>query len=85
MPFHTVTSYIARVNEDNCIGCGTCVERCPMQAIELSNDDKAIVDDNMCIGCGVCAHLCPQDPKGISLERTGFRKVFVPPPKVKTN
>jgi len=83
LPFHTLTSYIAQVNEDLCIGCETCIEKCPMEAIELSDYDKAQINEEKCIGCGVCAHFCPQDPKAISLNRTGFRNVFVPPPKIK--
>ncbi|MFX1275063.1 MAG: ATP-binding protein [Promethearchaeota archaeon] len=85
MPLHTVTSYIAEVNEEECIGCETCIERCPMEAIQLSDDNKAEVNEEKCIGCGVCAHFCPQEPKAISLRRTGFRNVFVPPPRIHTS
>jgi len=84
LPFHTLTSYIAQVDDDQCIGCETCIEKCPMDAIELSDEDKAKINEDKCIGCGVCAHFCPQDPKAITLHRTGPRNVFVPPPRVKT-
>jgi len=76
MPFHTITSYIAKVKEDDCVGCGTCVEKCPMETIDLE-DAIAIINENKCIGCGVCAHHCPEG--AIYLERTGPRNVFVPP------
>ena len=78
MPYHCNTSYLAQVNEEDCIGCGTCVKMCPMEAIQLHNA-VAIIDENKCIGCGVCVHHCPED--AISLKRTGLREVFVPPPK----
>ncbi|MFX0177140.1 MAG: DUF362 domain-containing protein, partial [Candidatus Hodarchaeota archaeon] len=80
-PYHCYTSYLANVNSENCVGCGTCVEKCPMEAIELI-DAIAEVDDNRCIGCGVCVHLCPEE--AIELNRTGNREVFVPPPRLKT-
>ena len=82
MPFHTISSYIAEVNVDDCIGCGTCVEKCPMEALDLE-DNIAVLDKDKCIGCGVCAHHCPEE--AITLERTGPRDVFVPMKKIATN
>ncbi len=70
------TSYLAKINEENCVACGTCVEKCNAEAIEL--EDTAIVDEERCIGCGLCAYHCPED--AIEMERTGPRNVFVPPP-----
>lgn len=78
-PFHTITYYIAKLNPDECIGCGTCVEKCQMKAISLE-DDVAKIDETRCIGCGVCAHLCPQGV--IDLERTGEREIFLPPARI---
>jgi heterodisulfide reductase subunit A-like polyferredoxin len=78
-PIHTMSSYLAQVDEDLCIGCGTCVEKCPMETIDLDNS-IAHVNEDKCIGCGVCAHLCPED--AINLERIGPRHVFIPPKKL---
>ncbi|MHA1489089.1 MAG: DUF362 domain-containing protein [Promethearchaeota archaeon] len=82
MPYHCYSCYTPRVKEDDCIGCGTCVERCPMETIDLE-DGIAVINEEKCIGCGVCAHLCPE--KAIELERTGNREVFIPPLKIKDN
>jgi ferredoxin len=79
MPYHCYTSYLAEVNEENCIGCGTCVEICPMHTIDLV-DVIAKVNEFKCIGCGLCAHHCPED--AIELKRIENREVFVPPPKI---
>ncbi len=79
MPFHTLTSYQAELDENKCIGCGNCIEICPMETIEM---DKSIARINLekCIGCGVCVHHCSE--KAIYLKRTGPRDVFLPPKKV---
>ena len=81
-PTHTYTSYIANVNESDCVGCGTCLDVCPMNSIEL-DDNTAIVNEERCFGCGVCASKCPEN--AIELRNTGLRKVFIPAPKVSTS
>jgi len=81
MPFHTISSYLAKVNEEDCVGCGTCEQKCPIEAINLV-DAIANINEDKCIGCGVCAHLCPEG--AIHLERTGPRDVFVPMKKIPT-
>ena len=35
------SNYIAAINPETCIGCGLCVKRCPMEAIELQASDEA--------------------------------------------
>lgn len=47
-----------KVNKDVCIGCGTCVGSCPVEAISMV-DNKAVIDQEICIHCGTCAGVCP--------------------------
>jgi len=54
------TNYYAEVDQDSCIGCGTCEERCNMDAIQME-DAIAHVDLTRCIGCGVCVPTCTSD------------------------
>jgi NAD-dependent dihydropyrimidine dehydrogenase PreA subunit len=54
------SNYYARVRHDLCQGCGTCVGRCQMQAVELRNDIAGI-DRDRCIGCGLCVPTCPSE------------------------
>ena len=49
-----------RANPRLCTGCGTCVENCPEQAMELKNSVPKI-DYSICIKCGCCDELCPDN------------------------
>jgi ferredoxin len=57
---HTISasSYVAHVDAELCAACGTCEERCPMQAIAIGDDGVAEVAEEVCIGCGVCTPTC---------------------------
>ena len=79
IPLMDLTSYLAEVNKDDCVGCGTCVEECNAEAIDLI-DSVAVINEDRCIGCGICAHLCPEG--AIRINRVEGRDVFVPPPKL---
>ncbi|MFX0074049.1 MAG: FAD-binding protein [Candidatus Hermodarchaeota archaeon] len=53
------------VDEEQCTGCGSCIDSCPFGALELV-DNKAKVLQN-CTLCGACIEVCPVE--AISLER----------------
>lgn len=53
----------AKVNEEKCIGCGSCASVCPVDAITVT-DGKAKVSD-ACIECGACAGECPVEANSI--------------------
>ena len=74
------TNFLSQVDSDICSGCGTCVEKCPVDAIELNDSDIAEVNAEYCLGCGVCAHFCPEN--AITLLE-GMRKVYVAPPRLR--
>lgn len=50
--------YIARVEDDMCNGCETCLDVCQMKAIKVE-DDIAVINGEKCIGCGLCVTNCP--------------------------
>ncbi|MHA1689441.1 MAG: 4Fe-4S dicluster-binding protein [Promethearchaeota archaeon] len=54
------TNFQARVDEDECIGCETCVDRCNLNAITMENG-VAHVNEIRCIGCGVCVPTCTSE------------------------
>ena len=47
-----------KINEDECIGCGTCAGECPVEAIS-EKDCKYVINPDECIECGACAGVCP--------------------------
>jgi electron transport complex protein RnfB len=55
----------AIVDAEECLACGECLDRCPMEAIEV--DRVAAVDRKRCIGCGLCTTTCSAG--AITLER----------------
>ena len=71
-----VSNYRAVVDLSACSGCGTCVERCQVEAIAL-DEDVAVVDAERCIGCGVCATGCPEE--AVTLERLPEARITPPP------
>ncbi|MBI5589759.1 MAG: 4Fe-4S binding protein [Deltaproteobacteria bacterium] len=79
-PLVNSTFHLSRIDRETCTGCGTCVDRCPTEAIRLDDAGKAVRDAAACFGCGVCARFCPED--AIALEE-GLRKVFILPPRLR--
>ncbi len=72
------TNYYVQVDEETCIGCETCVERCQMDAIRV--DETAQVDLDRCIGCGLCVTDCPTE--AMILKQKSAEDHYVPPKNV---
>lgn len=51
---------VAKVNTEECTGCGICAEECPAGAIVIEND-KARVDGEKCTDCATCEDSCPNE------------------------
>lgn len=58
-------NYVMTVNEDLCIGCEACLDRCQFEALEIIDGINYVND--RCVGCGVCALVCPED--ALQLEK----------------
>lgn len=57
------THYDLVVDTESCIKCGTCANRCPMQAISMDSGAPEIIADYQCVRCGQCAYVCPQEAR----------------------
>jgi H+/Na+-translocating ferredoxin:NAD+ oxidoreductase subunit B len=73
------SNYFANVDKKECVGCGECIERCQMEAIQVKNE-KAIIDYKRCIGCGACTFGCSSEV--ITLERKSDKNIYTPPANI---
>ena len=60
------TPFRIAFNPESCNGCGVCVQRCQMEALEI-HDEIAVHNSTRCIGCGLCVSTCPT--KSLTLVR----------------
>ena len=49
-----------KIDSNLCVGCGACVNACPVLAISMNDEGKAVIDAEKCISCGTCMAVCPQ-------------------------
>ena len=70
------SSFVAKLDAEECVGCGVCEDRCQMDALRL-DDDKAVLDAARCIGCGLCVTTCPSG--ALTLERKPEDQQHKPP------
>ena len=69
------SAFLMRVNEEACVGCDLCQDRCQFRA--LSVNGAARIDAVRCVGCGVCAPACPEG--ALVLVRRESDEVPAPP------
>lgn len=58
----------ARVDQDKCSACLTCVRTCPFSAPSIGEKGKAEVQEDLCQACGKCVSACPS--RALSLDGT---------------
>ena len=69
------------INEDQCQGCGYCVELCSQGCIEITGDKftakgyviPSVVSPERCSACGVCVWMCPD----MAIEVYKYQAVLV--------
>jgi len=55
-----IANWVIDIDDDACVGCGACIDRCWMEALKMEGD-LVVRDFNRCIGCGICRCVCPSD------------------------
>jgi ferredoxin len=49
---------MAKIDTTKCVGCGGCIDLCPVIAISMIKD-VVTVDEDTCTKCGICIKVCP--------------------------
>jgi H+/Na+-translocating ferredoxin:NAD+ oxidoreductase subunit B len=75
--------YIAAHDPAICSGCGTCVERCQMEAMTLPNG-TAELNQERCIGCGLCVSTCETGALTL-VRKPESEQRFIPKDIIATN
>ena len=52
---------VARIREDECIGCTKCIQACPTDAIFGASKRMHSIIEAECNGCDLCVEPCPVD------------------------
>ncbi len=71
------SDYINTLDEEKCILCGACVDRCQFSALKL--EDRLVIDELRCAGCGVCNLSCTEG--ALHLARRSQSDLYIPPEK----
>jgi electron transport complex protein RnfB len=48
-----------KVCKYGCLGLGSCIRVCPVNAIDYDSEGLVWVDKQLCISCGKCVQVCP--------------------------
>lgn len=74
--YHQTTAYKKRphVNQEKCIGCGRCVELCPMKNLEV--EKSKVISHGRCTMCYRCFSHCPTQALTILGEKVYQQWLF---------
>ncbi|NHJ32963.1 MAG: FAD-dependent oxidoreductase [Asgard group archaeon] len=86
-------SIVASLNQEVCVGCGSCISTCAFNALSLIVNDEGLVkskiNEILCEGCGVCVVACPSsaitmnhytDAQIEAMIETAFKETSTPAP-----
>jgi electron transport complex protein RnfB len=74
--YESWSNYKCTKDEESCIDCGKCAERCPVKAMTVNADNKSVYNRENCFGCGLCVTTCPTD--SLILERKPDDQLMLP-------
>jgi ferredoxin len=67
------SNFYAEIIEEQCTGCSTCSDYCPMDAIKVN--EVSSINKERCIGCGVCVPKCPSE----AIHLKNKKPILTPP------
>lgn len=53
--------YQITINSEKCVGCGECVDICPVEVYELQDEKSVAVNEEECMGCDSCVEVCEEE------------------------
>jgi iron only hydrogenase large subunit-like protein len=56
------TLHSVMLDPEKCVGCTTCIKKCPTEAIRVRKGKASIISER-CIDCGECIRTCPHGAK----------------------
>ncbi len=70
-------AYNPIVDSDKCVGCGECVDVCPVEVYELQDGKSNAVNGDVCFGCESCLEVCEHG--ALSTDAASFVPALAPP------
>jgi NAD-dependent dihydropyrimidine dehydrogenase PreA subunit len=53
--------YDVKVDDEKCVGCGECVEVCPVDVYAIQNEKSVPLYAEECLGCESCVEVCEEE------------------------
>ena len=50
-----------KIDIEKCNGCGTCVDICPVDVLEIKDEKSVVINLDECLVCRACEVQCPDN------------------------
>ena len=61
-------SWKVTVDQEKCLGCGDCMDACPVEVYEVKQGKAVPIQESECLGCMSCVEVCNEG--ALSVEET---------------